>query len=72
MRNQTPPAGREAMANSMLLAALSEINLAVRQIDEMTPHNAALIEQTNTAIAETEAQAIELDRIVDVFRLGPQ
>ena len=34
----------------------------------MTQHNAALVEETNAAIEQTEAQATELDRIVDVFR----
>jgi len=39
----------------------------VRQIDEMTQHNAALVEETNAAIEQTEGQAQQLDRIVDVF-----
>ncbi|MGJ8527765.1 MAG: hypothetical protein ACSHWX_04435, partial [Maritalea sp.] len=30
-------------------------------------HNAALVEETNAAIEQTEGQAAELDRIVDVF-----
>jgi methyl-accepting chemotaxis protein len=47
--------------------AIEEVNVAVRQMDEMTQHNAALVEQTNAAIEQTEAQAVELDRIVDVF-----
>ena len=43
--------------------------MAVRAMDEMTQHNAALVEETNAAIEQTEAQASELDRIVDVFRI---
>jgi len=39
-------------------------------MDEMTQHNAALVEETNAAIEQTEAQASELDRVVDVFSLG--
>jgi methyl-accepting chemotaxis protein len=35
----------------------------------MTQHNAALVEETNAAIEQTEAQASELDRIVDVFTI---
>jgi len=35
----------------------------------MTQHNAALVEQTNAAIEQTEGQASELDRIVDIFVL---
>ena len=49
--------------------SIDEVNLAVRQMDEMTQHNAALVEQTNAAIEQTEGQASELDRIVDIFVL---
>ncbi|MBN9332049.1 methyl-accepting chemotaxis protein [Devosia sp.] len=49
--------------------AIEEITTAVRQMDQMTQHNAALVEETNAAIEQTEAQANELDRIVDIFRL---
>ena len=52
-------------------SAIEEVNTAVRQMDEMTQHNAALVEQTNAAIEQTEAQAGDLDRIVDVFTLAP-
>ena len=51
-------------------SAIDEVNIAVRQMDEMTQHNAALVEETNAAIEQTEAQASELDRIVEVFTLG--
>ncbi|MDO8358488.1 MAG: methyl-accepting chemotaxis protein, partial [Devosia sp.] len=53
-------------------SAISQVTTAVRQMDEMTQHNAALVEETNAAIEQTEAQAVELDRIVDVFVLGTQ
>jgi methyl-accepting chemotaxis protein len=49
--------------------AIEEVNAAVRTMDEMTQHNAALVEETNAAIEQTEAQAVELDRIVEVFRV---
>ncbi|MEO8686043.1 MAG: methyl-accepting chemotaxis protein, partial [Devosia sp.] len=48
-------------------SAIEEINIAVRTMDEMTQHNAALVEETNAAIEQTEAQATELDRVVDIF-----
>jgi len=51
-------------------SAIEEVNAAVRQMDEMTQHNAALVEETNAAIEQTEAQATELDRIVDIFTIG--
>ncbi|MGB3335896.1 MAG: methyl-accepting chemotaxis protein [Devosia sp.] len=50
-------------------SAIEEVGVAVRQMDEMTQHNAALVEEINAAIEQTEAQATELDRIVDVFTL---
>lgn len=49
-------------------AAIEEITSAVRRMDEMTQHNAALVEQINAALEQTDSQASELDRIVDVFR----
>ncbi|WP_171015901.1 methyl-accepting chemotaxis protein [Devosia sp. FKR38] len=51
-------------------SAIEEITVAVRQMDEMTQHNAALVEQTNAAIEQTEAQASELDVVVDVFTVS--
>ncbi|HEV2518868.1 MAG TPA: methyl-accepting chemotaxis protein [Devosia sp.] len=51
-------------------SSIEEVNVAVRTLDEMTQHNAALVEQTNAAIEQTESQAGELDRIVDVFTVA--
>ena len=48
-------------------SSISEVSTAIRQMDEMTQHNAALVEETNAAIEQTEGQATELDRIVEVF-----
>ncbi|WP_297107919.1 methyl-accepting chemotaxis protein [uncultured Devosia sp.] len=59
-----------ARENREQAGALEEVAVAVRQMDEMTQHNAALVEQTNAAIEQTESQAGELDRIVEVFRLA--
>jgi len=60
-----------ATASREQASAIEEVKTSVRQMDEMTQHNAALVEQTNAAIEQTEAQASELDRIVDVFTLEP-
>jgi len=59
-----------ALANSEQSSSLEEVSIAVRQMDEMTQHNAALVEETNAAIEQTEAQASELDHIVDIFKLN--
>jgi len=58
-----------ATASRAQASSIEEVSTAVRQMDEMTQHNAALVEETNAAIEQTEAQASELDRIVDVFML---
>ena len=51
-------------------SAITEITTAVRHMDEMTQQNAALVEETNAAIEQTEARASELDEAVAVFRVG--
>ncbi|MDB5529439.1 MAG: hypothetical protein JWR51_2542 [Devosia sp.] len=61
-----------ARASREQASSIEEVSVAVRTMDEMTQHNAALVEETNAAIEQTEAQATELDRVVDVFKLGNQ
>ena len=56
-----------ATASREQASSIDEVNIAVRQMDEMTQHNAALVEETNAAIEQTDNQVVELDRIVDVF-----
>ncbi|GGF43994.1 chemotaxis protein [Youhaiella tibetensis] len=72
---ETIKANSEAMieiarASRDQASAISEVSAAVRQLDEITQHNAALVEQTNAAIEQTEAQAGDLDRIVEGFTIG--
>jgi methyl-accepting chemotaxis protein len=62
--------GDIAAASREQAASITEVNIAVRQMDEMTQHNAALVEETNAAIEQTEAQATDLDRVVDIFTLA--
>ena len=59
-----------AHASREQASSIDEVSTAVRQLDEMTQHNAALVEETNAAIEQTEAQARELDSIIDVFVVG--
>src|SRR6185437_2198126 len=51
-------------------ASIEEVSSAVRQMDEMTQHNAALVEETNAAIEQTEAQASQLDGIAEFFKVA--
>jgi len=50
-------------------SSIDEVNTAVRTMDEMTQHNAALVEEMNASIEQTEAQATQLDTIVDIFAI---
>ena len=58
-----------ATASRAQASSIDEVTTAVRSMDEMTQQNAALVEETNAAIEQTEGQAVELDKIVDVFTM---
>ncbi len=61
-----------AKASREQAAAIDEVTVAVRTLDEMTQHNAALVEETNAAIEQTEGQANELDQVVAIFTTGDE
>lgn len=48
----------------------TSISRAVREMDQMTQHNAELVDRLNGSIARTEAEARTLDQLVDFFRVG--
>ena len=56
-----------ALQSNEQSSSIHELHAALRTLDEMTQHNAALVEQTNAAIEQTEAQASELDGVVATF-----
>lgn len=70
MRDNAAAMSEIAVKSQEQASSIHEVNIAVRDMDETTQHNAALVEQTSAAIEQTEAQAGELDRIVSVFRTG--
>ena len=61
-----------ARESSEQASAIEQVGASVRALDEMTQHNAALVEETNAAIEQTEAQAAELDGIVAGFRIDAE
>ncbi|WP_193336516.1 methyl-accepting chemotaxis protein [Devosia beringensis] len=61
--------GQIASATQDQSTAIVEVTTAVREMDEMTQHNAALVEEMNASLEQTETQARELDEIVEVFVL---
>jgi aerotaxis receptor len=56
-------------ASDEQLAGLSQINLAVSDMDTMTQQNAALVEQLATAASSLEGLARNVTETVQVFRL---
>jgi methyl-accepting chemotaxis protein len=59
--------GDIAKASRAQSSSLEEVRGAIKTMDEMTQHNAALVEETNAAIEQTEARARDLDEVVDRF-----
>jgi len=49
-------------------SSINDITHSIREMDQMTQHNAALVEETNAAIDQTESQASELDVVVEQFK----
>ncbi|WP_137920221.1 methyl-accepting chemotaxis protein [Hydrogenophaga sp. 2FB] len=61
----------EIMASSTEQAdGVTQINVAVTQLDHMTQQNAALVEQTSAAAESLKEQARQLSAAVSVFRLA--
>ncbi|WP_299346645.1 methyl-accepting chemotaxis protein [uncultured Maritalea sp.] len=50
-------------------ASIGEISKSIHEMDQMTQHNAALVQQTNASVDKTQAQATELDHMVERFRI---
>jgi len=71
IRSNSEAMGEIARASRAQASAINEVRTAVRVMDEMTQHNAALVEETNAAIEQTEEQARRLDQVVNDFILAP-
>lgn len=69
MQQNTALVGAIAKASREQAAAIGEVTTSINTLDEVTQHNAALVQETHAAIEQTEAQTQALDRIVDVFLL---
>jgi methyl-accepting chemotaxis protein-1 (serine sensor receptor) len=49
---------------------ISQVGIAVSELDQVTQQNAALVEQSSSAAASLEEQAARLNEAVAVFRLA--
>ncbi len=48
-------------------SSLEEINVAVRQLDQMTQHNAALVEETHAALSQTSSQTRAITDVAEAL-----
>ncbi len=51
-------------------SSLEEVNVAVRHLDQMTQHNAALVEETNAALSQTSAQTQTIAEVAGALSDG--
>ncbi|MCP1366947.1 chemotaxis protein, partial [Halomonas sp. BBD48] len=49
---------------------IGQVNTAVTELDNMTQHNASMVEQSSTAASEMREQAERLNALVASFRLS--
>lgn len=70
MQQNTALVASIARASRDQAVSIREVTSAIHTLDEVTQHNAALVQETHAAIEQTEAQTQALDRIVDVFQLA--
>ncbi|MFD1554181.1 methyl-accepting chemotaxis protein [Paraburkholderia silviterrae] len=62
--------GEIATASQEQSTGIEQVNMAVTQMDEVTQHNAALVEEASAAAHALAEQAVELREAVGVFRLA--
>ena len=51
---------------------LSQVNVAVNQMDQVTQQNAAMVEESTAASHSLAGEAVELARLIGQFKTGEQ
>ncbi len=72
VRDNTTIMGDISSATREQASAIEDVRRAMVSMEETTQHNAALVEETNATIEQTEAQAAELDRLVALFQVDEE
>lgn len=57
-------------ASTEQAAGINEVNQAITQLDEITQHNAALVEESATAAQSMSDQARDLKRLIEFFKVN--
>ena len=60
--------GEITAASTEQSSGIEQVNMAVKEMDEMTQQNAALVEQAAAAAESMKEQALELGQTVNVFK----
>ncbi|MES2258424.1 MAG: methyl-accepting chemotaxis protein [Pseudomonadota bacterium] len=63
--------GEITRASQEQSGGIGAVNVSIRQMDEVTQQNAAMVEEAFGASEELKYQAIELGRAVSVFKVAP-
>ncbi|WP_343651826.1 methyl-accepting chemotaxis protein [Herbaspirillum sp.] len=61
--------GEISTASHEQSVGIEEVNKAIALMDQVTQHNAALVEQASAAVATLQEQAVNLNQAVGVFQL---
>lgn len=59
-----------ARATTEQASSIEAVAVSVKDLDDVTQRNAELVDQTMSAIGETERQVRELERVIDVFKIS--
>jgi len=62
--------GEIAQSSREQATGLSEVNVAVNQMDQVTQQNAAMVEQATAASASLRTEATALERLIAMFRVS--
>jgi methyl-accepting chemotaxis protein len=69
-RSSNALVGEIARESADQAASIGQVSSGMRTLDEMTRRDAALVEDTRQAIGRSENSVVELERLVDIFRLA--
>lgn len=70
VQHVTDVVGEIASASQEQSDGIQQVHLAIAQIDDVTQQNAALVEQAAAAAASLQSQAVNLTRVIGVFKLN--
>jgi methyl-accepting chemotaxis protein len=71
IKRVTDIVGEISLASAEQSAGVAQVGNAVSQMDQVTQQNAALVEESAAAAESLQVQALQLVKVVSVFKLAP-